>query len=1332
MFGFAGLWAISPQLLLEEIDRPGAIQPGAIAACVRRLLPVGDERQLVMKGKSLREEGSSIHTFPWAATQPKRQLQPPHDSYPSKSGNQLRMKDQLPHPPEHSLLQFFDACPIGLVEFEDSGAITRINSEAVRLLRSCAGQKSLGNIFEAFGSRWPELVEVFAQTFTSEGPLVRDHRIVSELNEPHRGSSVDGPATPTVLSFDVVRVGPNQNMLTVSDVSDSEDSQHPLRRSEGRYRMLFDQAIDGIFVLDDRYRFVDVNPAACEMLGFTKQELLTLSLSNVLISDDVFRGQALVNSLPESSTDRGFWNLRRKDGTNLVGDAAVRRRPDGLVQGVVRDVTELRNMHALSEQHQQRAMQQQSLRETLVANAPFGIALYDSNFVCLEMNDVLANYFDISRDDSIGQTPATFLPLLWPSLEPIFERALTEPIHNVEVSGFTASEPWRKRWWLSSYNPISLPGEQGGFAVQTLDISERKRAELALAEQQDQLWSVFSSIDEGFCLCEVIFDDVGQPIDWRYLVVNPLFETMSGITDPVGKTILDLVPDFEPEMIAKFGNLSVEGGVLRFQQRLASLNRWFDVFATSVGVPGRFAVVFKDQTEKREFDAALLKHSKFNGFRAAFSDSLREFQEPALLESRAAEMLGQFLEADRVHFVQFEGDFQFAKVRSEYVKSGLVRTASGRLPLDDLGTAVIDDIRTGRMVRVADASLDERFSGPQRRALRGIGVNSLLIAPVVKSGRTVGAFAVHFAEVHSWSDDEASLVDEVAQRTIVAVDQARGVIRLDRRQARSEALAGALVELEQLGDIEKQARCIVEMLTAHFADYATFEVPEAATPLIALAHVDPAMVPTLRKLREIRAQDPSAPLSVLHAAYGESQILAKVTDAVVHEYAPDETTRTLLKKLNPRSHLAVPIELGVLERGALMVGISRPERDLYDDEDLEFLRHSALRFGVVIAATRLRREEHAISVRLQKALLPDQIVWMPDFDITARYHAVSDYMEVGGDWYDSFRWPTGEVGLMVGDVVGHNLESAAAMGRLRAGLAAVAPTLAPSPADLLDALHQCAQRPGGSLFVTAACVVIDPKTGVLKYASAGHPPTLVLSPSGTVTRLDDAQSPPLTPRHTNERPERTIQLEPGSLVFMYSDGLVERRGERIDYGISRLERAISSVNGQNAETTADSVLKEMGTERNTEDDVVVVCARYTPANATFEAVIAAEPSELAGLRTKLREWLDEQDVGQSAANDVLLAVGEACSNSVEHAYQGHQNPTVAVQLKKHDHFVVATVTDHGTWGASTRRKGEGGRGTYIMASLANFYDRNSSPRGTIVTLSIPIHDTSRQDANFQL
>jgi PAS domain S-box-containing protein len=258
--------------------------------------------------------------------------------------------------------------------------------------------------------------------------------------------------------------------------------------------------------------------------------------------------------------------------------------------------------------------------------------------------------------------------------------------------------------------------------------------------------------------------------------------------------------------------------------------------------------------------------------------------------------------------------------------------------------------------------------------------------------------------------------------------------------------------------------------------------------------------------------------------------------------------------------------------------------------DEEFARELAARAAVLLASARVREVEHHVAVRLQRALLPDVLEQHPGVSVAALYAAAGEVMEVGGDWYDSWLTPDGRLGLSVGDVVGHGLESAAAMGRLRAALTALGGE-GLGPALLLDSLDRVAGTGGGVPFATAACAILDPGTGELQYACAGHPPPLVVTADGDPRWLDEGRSAPLTSPRRTGRTEAATVIAPGSLLVLYSDGLVERRGESVGQGLERLRRAASALGPVDPDEACRRLLAELTAAHPLRDDVVVLCAR---------------------------------------------------------------------------------------------------------------------------------------------
>lgn len=248
-----------------------------------------------------------------------------------------------------------------------------------------------------------------------------------------------------------------------------------------------------------------------------------------------------------------------------------------------------------------------------------------------------------------------------------------------------------------------------------------------------------------------------------------------------------------------------------------------------------------------------------------------------------------------------------------------------------------------------------------------------------------------------------------------------------------------------------------------------------------------------------------------------------------------------------------------------------------------------------------RRLEQDIAVRLQRALLPENPIQHLGLDIAARYEAGSEAMVVGGDWYDVIALFDGRIGITIGDVVGHGLEAAATMGRLRTAMAALA-VHTDSPGTLLSYVDEYSRGTNRVEYASAAYSILDPKNGLLTFASAGHPPMLVISPSGETRWLMEGRSPPFHGAALVKRSEASVQLEPGSLLLGFSDGLVERRGENLDQGMERLAAKAREVSNRSASEICDILLEAMGVATIREDDVVVIAIRYEAASLPSDAI----------------------------------------------------------------------------------------------------------------------------------
>jgi serine phosphatase RsbU (regulator of sigma subunit)/integral membrane sensor domain MASE1 len=259
-----------------------------------------------------------------------------------------------------------------------------------------------------------------------------------------------------------------------------------------------------------------------------------------------------------------------------------------------------------------------------------------------------------------------------------------------------------------------------------------------------------------------------------------------------------------------------------------------------------------------------------------------------------------------------------------------------------------------------------------------------------------------------------------------------------------------------------------------------------------------------------------------------------------------------------------------------------------------------------------RRYEHDVAVSLQRALLPEHLVEDPLVSLAAISRPSDDRLEVGGDWYETLALQDGRIGIAVGDVVGHGLEAAAAMGRLRTAVAALAPESA-SPVDLLAQLDDFARGSSAMRYSTACFVTLDPATGVLEHASAGHPPIALIDPEGACRFLEDGRSWPLCALDGVRGPHGTAVLEPGATLLLYSDGLVERPGETIDRGLERLAGAAQRAHSLDVEELCAALVADLVDGRPVQDDVVVLAVRSDSTRARRPAKV--EPAWAHGSAT---------------------------------------------------------------------------------------------------------------------
>ncbi|MEV4937251.1 PP2C family protein-serine/threonine phosphatase [Streptomyces zaomyceticus] len=234
--------------------------------------------------------------------------------------------------------------------------------------------------------------------------------------------------------------------------------------------------------------------------------------------------------------------------------------------------------------------------------------------------------------------------------------------------------------------------------------------------------------------------------------------------------------------------------------------------------------------------------------------------------------------------------------------------------------------------------------------------------------------------------------------------------------------------------------------------------------------------------------------------------------------------------------------------------------------------------------------EREVAVTLQEAMLHS-----PDLarhsDVAVRYLPAIGSLNVCGDWYDTVDLAEGRFTVAVGDVVGHGLEAATVMGMLRSALSAASRAMA-GPAGALEVLGMYARSVDGALAATAVSVLVDTRSRLLVYSSAGHPPPVLLHADGTCELLDQATDPPLGARLEHvPRPQAGMAYQTGDTLVLYTDGLIERRDEDIDSGLERLTTTLGELIGLAPAGLADALLARLGVAGGARDDIALVIVR---------------------------------------------------------------------------------------------------------------------------------------------
>ncbi len=388
--------------------------------------------------------------------------------------------------------------------------------------------------------------------------------------------------------------------------------------------------------------------------------------------------------------------------------------------------------------------------------------------------------------------------------------------------------------------------------------------------------------------------------------------------------------------------------------------------------------------------------------------------------------------------------------------------------------------------------------------------------------------------------------------------------------------------------------------------------------------------------------------------------------------------------LGLHSILVVPLLSAEEPIGVLAFGYSGSGR--YGRDDIGLAREIAGRVAPAVEDAMRFERELATAEALQRSLLPDRLPELQDADLATRYVPGGVGLKVGGDWYDAVPLRDGRVMLVIGDVVGHGVRAAASMGKLRNVLQFSALD-GLAPAEVLERLNAYFCSLVDSDMATLFVAEYDPAHRRIRYSNAGHPPAMLRMPDGSIEALEGGRSMPLSATDQAQYREAEHDLPAGSMLVLYTDGLIERRGESLDVGLERLAKSLRIAAGP-VEDVADTLLRDLLADGAPADDVALLCVGVRGPEAALRLRIPAEARQLSRMRRAVTDWLVRVGGSEVEAHEISVAVNEAAANAIEHAY-GLSDEEFVVEADQRGDEVELVVRDFGHW---RRRRSSGGRG----------------------------------------
>lgn len=510
-------------------------------------------------------------------------------------------------------------------------------------------------------------------------------------------------------------------------------------------------------------------------------------------------------------------------------------------------------------------------------------------------------------------------------------------------------------------------------------------------------------------------------------------------------------------------------------------------------------------------------------------------------------------------------------------------------------------VESGRVMVVGDVREDSRMR--DNLAIRDLGAASFAGAPITDpDGLIVGALAVMDREPRRWTKSEINLLTDLAAvcSSEVGLRIARAIA--DEARASAEEAHDQLRLLSELTealtatmDIEAGMGRLGRMVAGRLADWCFVTLTDPTTTKIrhvSAAHHDPAYAIDALRLAQLAESSPKVVRFVLRAVQRTGRLIREDRADPRRPALDRPEIMELAGRMGFCSYLIVPIASPVSRRvlGAVML-VNGSGRGVFGAEEEQTAAEIGRRVGLAVDNSRLYGRQRHVAEVLQHSMLTE-LPEIPGVELHARYLPAQAGDAVGGDWYDAFTQPDGSVMLAVGDVAGHDIEAAATMGQVRNLVRGDAYGRDDPPGRLLAQLDRALH----GLRVPAAATGVlarlrrDDDGYALEFANAGHPPPILLRPDGEVEVWWESPEPLLGLMPRDSRPTHRRRVEPGSMLLLYTDGLVESPSRLIDDGIDRIRAVLRGNQGHTGEDLCTRLIESAARRA---DDIALLLVRLT-------------------------------------------------------------------------------------------------------------------------------------------